>query len=226
MNEIVQLFINQCQRELLLHWRQPKALLYAAVFLLMIMVFFPLTMTPEPRLLREVAAGFIWIAVLLALLLASERLFQQDYDDGVIEQWLVSGQPLAVIVFAKVSIHWLLNIIPVLLLCPLLLALFSLSFYEMLILLLSLLVGSPAIIFLCALAAALSTGIKQKGVLTALVLLPLAVPVMIFGSGTLRAAMQGLPVSGYVALLLALSIVAAVFLPIAIATLIRISLAD
>lgn len=226
MKELIHLFLRHCHRELLLHWRQPKAVLYAAVFLLMVIVFFPLTLTPEPALLREVAASLMWIAILFVFLLASERLFQQDYEDGVIEQWLVSGEPLAIIVFAKVSVHWLLTSLPILLLCPLFAVLFTLSWHEMVALLLSLLVGTPAILFLCALAAALSAGIKQKGVLTALVLLPLAVPVMIFGSATLRAAMQGMPIVAYLAMLLALSLLAAVFLPVAIASLIRISLAD
>lgn len=226
MNNLLSLWLRQCQREWLLHLRQPKNLLYAAIFLLMVMVFFPLTLSAEPRLLREVAAGLIWIAVLLAMLLASERLFQQDYEDGIIEQWLASGEALGLIVLAKISLHWVLNILPILLLCPLFALLFNLSAYEMRILMLSLAAGSPAIIFLCALAQALSTGIKQKGVIAALVLLPLAIPIMIFGSASLRAAMQFLPVNGYIAILAALSVLAAVFLPVVIAMIIRISLAD
>ncbi|WP_019216515.1 heme exporter protein CcmB, partial [Legionella tunisiensis] len=185
-----------------------------------------LTMPPDVTLLRTVAPGLVWIAMLLAMLLASVGFFQQDYEDGVVEQWLISGYPLSVIVGAKVSVHWLLNLIPMLIFCPLLALLFNLTAYETIILLLSLIVGTPAILFLCALAAAFSAGMQQKGVLMALILLPLTIPVMVFGSGSLTAVMQGLPVSGYLALLLALSILAVGFLPFAIAAVIRISLAD
>ncbi|KTD65500.1 heme exporter protein CcmB [Legionella spiritensis] len=220
------LFAKQCHREILLHIRQPRGLLYTTIFFLMITVFFPLTMTPDSMLMRRIVPGLVWTAMLLASLLASERLFQQDYEEGVIEQWLVSGESLSLIVGAKISVHWLLNLLPMLLLCPLVAVLFSLSGYETVVLIASLVAGTPAIIFLCALAAAFNTGMQQKGVLIALILLPLALPVMIFGSGTLNAAMYGVEVRGFLAILLALSILAAAFLPLAISAVIRISLAD
>lgn len=220
------LFRRQCQRELLLHLRQPRLLLHASLFFLMVTVFFPLTMPPETAILRSVAPGLVWIAMLLAMLLTSVGLFQQDYEDGVIEQWLISSYPLSVIIAAKLIVHWLLNLLPMLIFCPLLSLLFSFSWQEMGILMFSLIVGTPTILFLCGLAAAFSAGMQQKGVLMALVLLPLVIPVMIFGSGTLTAAMQGLATSGYLAILLALSILAIGFLPFAIAAVIRISLAE
>lgn len=226
MNRTMQLFMRQCRRELLLQARQPRALLYSTLFFLMMGVFFPLTLSPEPTLLRQIAPGLIWTAMLLAFLLASERLFQQDYEEGVIEQWLISGDSLTLYVCAKVCIHWLLNLLPMLLLCPVFAVLFSLSPYEWFICMQSLILGTPAILFLCALAAAFSTGMQQKGVLVALVLLPLAIPVMMFGSGALNAAMQAMPVGGYMAILLALSLLAMAFLPLAITSIIRISLAD
>ena len=220
------LFLRQCRRELLIHIRQPKRLLHASLFFLMVTIFFPLTMPPEMTILRAVAPGLVWIAMLLAMLLTSVGLFQQDYEDGLIEQWLISSYPLSLIVAAKLSIHWMLNVVPILIFCPLLALLFNLSWQEMGILMLSLIVGTPAILFLCGLAAAFSAGMQQKGVLMALVLLPLTIPLMIFGSGTLSAVMQGLPAQGYLAILLALSILAAGFLPFAVAAVIRISLAD
>lgn len=192
----------------------------------MIVVFFPLTMTPDVTLLRTIAPGLVWIAMLLALFLSSERLFQQDYDDGVMEQWLVSGLPISLMVGAKVLIHWLLNLLPMLLFCPFLAILFRLSLHETLILMLSLICGTPSILLLCALAAAFASGFQQKGVLMALILLPLTIPVMIFGSGTLIAAMQGLPVQGYLALLLAMSLFTSTLLPFAIAGVIRINLVE
>lgn len=220
------LFQRQLSRELRLHLRQLRLILNACLFFLMIVVFFPLTMTPDVNLLRTIAPGLVWIAMLLAMFLSSERLFQQDYDEGVIEQWLVSSYPISLLVSAKILIHWLLNLLPMLILCPLLAILFKLSPHETLILMLSLLCGTPAILILCALAAAFSSGLQQKGVLMALILLPLTLPVMIFGSGTLTAAMQGLPIQGYIALLLAMSIVTAATLPFAVAGVIRVGLVD
>lgn len=226
MMGIVTLFRRQAYRELLLHSRQPRLLVHSALFFLMVAVFFPLTMPPDPTIMRTVAPGLVWIAMLLALLLGSVALFQQDYQDGIVEQWLISGYPLTVIVAAKIIVHWMLNLLPLLFFCPLLALLFGFSGFEMGVLMLSLVLGTPALVFLCALAAAFSAGMEQKGVLMALVLLPLTVPVMVFGSSTLVVAMQGFPVMAYLAILLALSILASCFLPFAIAAVIRISLAD
>ncbi|CDZ78915.1 Cytochrome c-type biogenesis protein CcmB [Legionella massiliensis] len=220
------LFYKQCQREILLHIRQPRLLLHASLFFLMVTIFFPLTMPPDAAILRALAPGLVWIAMLLSMLLTSASFFQQDYEDGVIEQWLISSYPLSLIIAAKLVIHWLINLLPMLLFCPLLALLFNLSLSETWVLQLSLILGTPAILFLCGLAAAFSAGVQQKGVLMALVLLPLTVPIMIFGSGTLTAAMHGLQVTGYLAILLALSILAAGFLPFAIAAVIRINLVE
>ncbi len=223
---ILPTFIRQLNRELLMHSRQLRMIINSSLFFLMIMVFFPLTMPPDALLLRTILPGLVWIAVLLAILLSSERLFQQDYEDGVIEQWLVSGYPVSLFIVAKVLLHWLSIIVPILLFCPFLALLFALNAHETLILILSLLSGTPAMLFLCALAAAFGTGLRQKGVLMALVLLPLTIPVMIFGSGAITAAMQGLPAMGYLAILLAISVIAAGFLPFAIAGIARIGFVD
>ncbi len=226
MINLFRLFKFQLSREIRLNLRQFRLIINSCLFFLMIMIFFPLTMPPDVALLRTIAPGLVWIAVLLSLFLSAERLFQQDYDDGVIEQWLVSGYPISVFVGAKIVVHWVLNLLPMLMFCPVLAIIFALGGYETVMLMLSLLCGTPAILALCALAAAFSTSLKQKGLLMALILLPLTIPVMIFGSGTLLAAMQGLSVHGYLALLLAMSLITVVFLPFAIAGVIRINLVD
>lgn len=226
MMNFFSLFRRQLTRERLIHMRQLRMTVNSCLFFLMIMVFFPLTMPPDPTLLRTILPGLIWIAALLAMLLSSERLFQQDYDDGVIEQWLVSGDPVSLFMAAKVVLHWLSMLLPILLFCPLLAFLFALTEHETLILMLSLMCGTPTILFLCALAAAFGTGLRQKGVLMALVLLPLTIPVMIFGSGAITASMQGLSAAGYLAILLAMSVTAAGFLPFAIAGVARIGFVD
>ncbi len=183
-------------------------------------------MSSDVTLLRTIAPGLIWIAMLLALFLSAERLFQQDYDDGVVEQWLVSGYPISLLVTAKMLLHWLLTLVPMLVFCPFLAILFSFSAYETVVLMLSLVAGTPAILCLCALAAAFSTSLQQKGIVMALILLPLTIPVMVFGSGTLLMAMSGLPVSGHLALLLAMSVIAAGLLPFAVAAVIRVGLVE
>ncbi|AMP90436.1 heme exporter protein CcmB [Legionella pneumophila] len=226
MNFTLQLFAKQFRRELLIQVRQIRYLVNSCLFFLMLLFIFPLTLRPELMLMRTFAPGLVWMAILLSMLLSLERLFQQDYEQGVLEQWLVSGQPLNLLVTAKVMAHWLISVTPLLLLSPLIAILFSFSVWETCILLLSLICGTPAILFLCALAAAFGIGINQRGALMALILLPLTLPLLIFGSGTLSVAMQSLPVSGYLALLLAMSLLAVGFLPYAIAAVIRISHVD
>lgn len=226
MNSDWLLFSSQFKRELLIQVRQVRFLVNSCLFFLMMLFIFPLTLRPEMALMRTIAPGLVWMAVLLSALLSSERLFQQDYDHGVIEQWLVSGQSLTIIVSAKILAHWLCTLLPLLALSPLIAVIFSFSPWETWILAVSLFCGTPALIFLCALAAAFGVGVNQRGALMALILLPLTLPLLVFGSGTLTIAMQGLPVNGYLALLLAMSVISLAFLPYAIAALMRISHVD
>ncbi len=226
MMNLGMLFKRQLKREFLLQLRQPRLLVYSALFFLMVTIFFPLTMPPSVSMLRIIAPGLVWIAMLLAMLLSSVSIFQQDYDHGVIEQWLISAYPFSLLITAKIAIHWLLNLLAILIFCPLMALLFHLNGYELIVLMLSLTAGTPAVIFLCALAAAFSGGRQQRGVLMALILFPLIIPVIIFGSGSLTAVMQGLPLLGYLAILLAISLLTVAFLPFAIAAVIRISLVD
>jgi heme exporter protein B len=226
MTNISRVLISQLAREWMIHYRNPRQILYSCVFFVMTLVFFPLTISADTTILRTLAPGLIWINLLFAFFLSSERLFQYDYDDGIIEQWLVSGYPVYLLTLIKVGVHGVLNILPMLLLCPFIAMFLHLSIYETGILMFSIICGAPAILFLCALAAAFSTGLKQKGVLMALILFPLTIPVMIFASYTLVSVMQGASPYGYLALLLALSVVAVGFLPFAIAAVIQLSLSD
>jgi heme exporter protein B len=218
---IAALFMQQCKRELLIQVRQVRFLVNSCLFFLIFLFMFPLTIKPEVVLLRSIAPGLVWMGVLLSLLLSAERLFQQDYEHGVIEQWIVSGHSLPLLIAAKVIAHWLFTLLPLLFLCPVVGLVYSLNIWETSVLALTLICGSPALLFLCALAAAFGVGVTQKGLLMSLILLPLTLPILIFGSGTLNIAMQGLPINGYLALLLAISVFASGFLPYAIAGVIR-----
>lgn len=208
---------GQFQREMRLYTRQLRLTLNSALFFLMVVVFFPLSMPADAVFLKQASSGLVWMALLLAILLSCERLYQQDSEDGVIEQWLVSGQPVSLFVAAKLMVHWLWTVLPVLIACPILAMLFSYDLSTLTVLMLSLLFGSPALLALGALASAFAQGIEQRGVLMALILMPLTVPILIFGSGTVTAHLQGAAVQGHLALLLALSILSFSFIPIAVA---------
>ncbi|MCR9191640.1 MAG: heme exporter protein CcmB [Gammaproteobacteria bacterium] len=221
MMSLPKLIQQQMRREWCIQMRQKKSWANSLVFFGMVMVFFPLTLPVDPQLHRTIAPGVVWIAVLLSNLLSAERLFQADYDEGVLELWLVSGQPLSVFVLAKVVVHWGLNLLPLLGLSPVIAMLFGLDAREVVVLGLSLVVGTPVIMLLSAFAAAFGTTLKQKGVLMGLVLLPLTVPIMILGTATTTAVMAGLPVLGYFAYLMGLSCLAMVALPFVTAAVLR-----
>lgn len=220
------LFFKQFRRELLIQFRQIRFLVNSCLFFLMLLFIFPMTLKPDMLLMRSIASGLVWMALLLSMLLSAEGLFQQDYEQGVIEQWLVSGLSLRLMISAKLWAHCLFQLLPICFLCPMAALLFSLSTWETWVLIFSLLCGAPALFFLCALAASFGVGVSQRGALMALILLPLCLPILIFGSASLNMAMQGLPFSAYLALLLAMSITAVAFLPFAIAGVMRVGLVE
>lgn len=222
----VYLISKQMRREILIHWRQPRTLLLSLLFFLMILLFFPLALPQDKQLLLTITPGLLWVTALLAFLFASERLFQQDYQDGVIEQWLISGYPLRYYIWAKIGVHWLACVVPLCVISPVIMILFHLTGPMLLTFLAGFLLGTPALFFLCALAAALSSGQRQTGLLIALILLPLALPIMIFGSGALNMMQQGGSANGCLALLAAFSLLSCAFLPIAIGAIIRVNLVD
>jgi heme exporter protein B len=226
MISVFSLFKRQFKRETLLQIRELRQSVNAVLFFLMIIVFFPLTLPVSASLLRSVTPGLIWIAILFALFLSAERLFIQEYEDGVIEQWLVSGLPVSVLVLAKICVQWLVNTLPIVIVSPILAILLKLNLYETMLLNISIICGTPAIVALCAMSSAFSTGLKQKGVVMALILLPLVIPILILGSAAISQALHNLPVLGFLALLLAISCVSIALLPFAIASIIKISLVD
>ena len=213
---------KQMYREFLVSLRQIHLILNSSLFFLLIVVLFPLSMLPDKQFLQTIAPGLIWLAMLLAFLLSAERLFQQDFHNGIIEQWLCSDAPLYLLVLSKILIQWLLNVLPFIFFCPLLAILFGLSCSDIVILVTSIILGTPPLVFFCGLAAIFTIGLNQKGALMALILLPLTIPVMIFGSDTLTAYMQGFPISGHLALLLAFSLLCCLLMPFAIAAIVRI----
>ena len=215
-------FGSDLAREFILQGRQRHAIVSAGLFYAMVMVFFPLELSSDVDLLRQVLPGLVWIAVLFMCFLSIDRLLYEEHAGGVIDQWLMMPDAMHGMIRAKLVAHLLINLIPLVGLMPILTLGFALSWHETVVLLASLLCGSPTLVAFCGLAAAFSLALKQKSVLMALVILPLTLPVMIIGSGALTAAMQGLAVSGELALLLAMSLTSIFFLPCAIGAVLRV----
>lgn len=212
--------------ELILLLRHSQEWLYPLGFFIIIISLFPLAFTPDPVFLQKYVPGCIWIAALLANLLATENIFLSDIEDGYIEQILLSPVPLPVIVLIKLSAQWLATELPLILLTPLIGILFHLSITTTIALCLSLLVGTPILILLGGFGAALILGLKQQGVLLALLILPLVTPVLIFGVNIVQQSQAGLSLAGSLAFLTGLSILAITLLPLAISAALRISMDD
>ena len=194
------------------------------IFFLIVASLFPIGVSPEPNFLSQLAPGLVWVAALLATLLSMETLFKSDYEDGSLEQLLLSPQPVFLVVLSKVLAHWLLSGLALTLVAPLLGVMLFLPSEGMPGLMLSLLLGTPTLSLIGAIGAALTVGLRRGGVLISLLVLPLYIPVLIFASGAVQAAVAGLPIAGHLALLGAMLALSVVLAPLAIATALRISL--
>lgn len=192
-------------------------------FFLLTIVLFPLSVGPEPQLLMRMAPGIMWVAVLLASMLALERLFRDDLADGSLEQQMLLPIPLPAVVLVKVLAHWVVTGVPLLLLSPLAALLLGMDADGWQMLALTLLLGTPTLSFLGAPGVALTIGLKRGGVLLSVLLLPLTIPLLIFATAAMDAAAMHLPVRGYLAILGALLAGSATLSPFATAAALRIS---
>jgi heme exporter protein B len=211
-------------RDLLLALRRLSDVATALLFFAIVTSLFPLGVGPEPEMLRAIAPGVIWVAALLASMLASVRLFAGDHADGTLEQMLLSATPLGLIVAAKVLAHWLVSGLPLVLVAPVLALQFDLAQPLVGVLALSLLVGTPVLSLIGAIGAALTLGTRGAGVLLALLVLPLYAPVLIMGAGAVESAASGLGAAAHLLLLGAFLVLAAAFAPWAAAAALRIAL--
>jgi len=219
----VNFFLAALKRDLLLVFRHRNDIINPLAFFLMVAVLFPLGVSPDPSFLSEVASGVIWVAALLACLLSVDGIFRSDYDDGSLEQMLVSPQSLLLLVYAKVFSHWLISGFCLALISPLVAMMFFLPEQAYFSLVISLLLGTPTLSLMGAIGAALTVGLRKGGVLISLLVLPLYIPVLIFGAGTVQAGAMGLPIQGYLALLAAILVFSLMFAPFAIAAALKIS---
>ncbi|UIL53521.1 MULTISPECIES: heme exporter protein CcmB [Pantoea] len=212
------------QRELRIAFRGGADVVNPLWFFLIVITLFPLGIGPDPQQLARIAPGVAWVAALLASLLALERLFRDDFIDGSLEQLLLQPTPLPVTVVGKVIAHWLVTGLPLIVLSPLAALLLSLDFNGWWAMALTLLIGTPTLSFLGAIGVGLTVGLRRGGVLLSLLVLPLAIPVLIFASAAIEAASQGLPIGGYLAILGAMLLVSATLSPFATAAALRITL--
>ena len=220
------LFFKYLLQELNLFRKNPQVIVQSAAFFFMFIIIVPMTMPHDLILLKKIVPGIFWMAVLLVYFLSSLFLFQQDYRDGVIEQWVVSGESLALLFGVKVWLHGFLLTVIIFFLAPMVSIIFHLNFATTFLCYVGFFCGAPSLFLIAALAAAIGSNVEQRGFLILLLLFPLAIPVMIFGSAIFNNIIFGLPISGLVAILLFLSCIATAFLPIAIASVARMLLVD
>ena len=211
------------RRDIILAMRRRSDVLTTLFFFVIVVSLFPLGIGPELNTLRLIAPGVVWVAALLASMLALERLFAADFEDGTLEQMLMTPQPLFLLVLGKVTAHWLVTGVPLVLMAPLLGLQYDLSAEALRVLMISLLLGTPALSLIGAIGAALTLGLRGGGVLVSLLVLPLCIPVLIFGAGAVEANVSGLGEQGYLSMLGAILVLSLLFAPLAVSAALRVS---
>lgn len=217
-------FWTVLRRDTLLAFRRRSDVLSTLFFFLMVASLFPLGVGPERDLLRTMAPGVLWVAALLASMLSLGRLFALDHADGTLEQMLLSPEPLTVLVAAKVLAHWFVSGLPLVALAPVLALQFDLPGDAIVVLVVSLLLGTPVLSLIGAIGAALTLGLRGGGVLIALLVLPLYIPVLIFGAGAVAAQASGLGSLAHLQLLAGVLAASAVLAPWAASAALRVAI--
>lgn len=212
------------QRDVTLAWRGRAGVLSTLFFFVIVVSLFPLGVGPERNILRAIAPGVVWVAALLAAMLSLDRMFAHDYADGSLEQLMLMPQPLSIIVLGKIIAHWLVTGAPLVLIAPILGIQFDVPSGALLTLWASLLLGTPALSLIGAVGAALTLGLRGASVLLSLLILPLCIPVLIFGAGAVEASITGASAESHLSLLGAVLMLALVLAPLATAAALRISI--
>ncbi len=217
-------FRTMLVRDLLLAWRRRGDAMLPVLYAIIVATLFPFALGPEHALLARIAGGVVLVTVLLAMLLALDNVFRGDLDDGALEQMLLAPQPLSLLLAARMLAYWLVTALPLLLVAPVLAYMLGLEPAAQPVLLLALLLATPLLALLGIVLTALTAGTRRSGMLLSLMLLPLAVPIVIFAAGAVGAAQQGLPWVAPLAWLAAALAPALVLAPLACATALRIAL--
>lgn len=212
-------------RDIRLAMRRRTDVLTTLFFFVIVVTLFPLGVGTEKQVLRILGPGVVWVAALLASMLALERLFAADHEDGTLEQMLMTPQPLSVLVLAKVTAHWLLTGLPLVVIAPLIGLQYHLPETSQMAMMLSLLVGTPILSLIGAIGAALTLGLRGGGILLSLLILPLYIPVLVYGAGAVTvSAIAFADTQPYFSLLGAFMVLALIFSPLASAAALKISM--
>jgi heme exporter protein B len=210
-------------RDMRLALRSRHELANPLIFFVLVVTLFPLAVMPTPERLQEMAPGVIWVASLLSVLLSLDRLFKQDYEDGSLDQLMLSPNPLVILVLAKVAAHWLLTGLPLVIIAPLLGVFMALPAESLQVLIWSLLLGTPVLSLIGAIGVSLTVAVNRGGVLLSLIVLPLYIPVLIFGANAIDVASDGMSVRGQLYFLGAVLVLALSLAPLATAIALRIT---
>ncbi len=217
-------FLRLLQKELLLSYRHRADFIYPLIFFILIATLFSLGLKLDATLLQAAGPGVIWISALLAHIMALDRMFHQDFADGSLEQLLLTPYTLTALVYAKLLAHWLMTTLPLIIITPLLSLFLQLSMVEMLVLMASLVIATPILTVIGGIGAALTVGLRGRVLLLPLLLLPLYIPILIFGSGSVYALATTVSVSGLLALLGGIAIFALLLAPLATAAALRVGI--
>ena len=217
-------FLQLICRDLKLAFRQIGDIFSVLFFFIIVVSLFPLGIGADLDLLKKIAAGIIWVAALLSTMLSLNKLFANDFADGSLEQLMLLPVPLSLVVFSKILAHWIISGLPLAIFSPILGIQFNLSGEELWVLILSLLLGTPALSAIGAIGSALTIGLKSSSVLLSLLILPLYIPILIFGSGAIDSAISGMEYSAHLSLILAITLSSLFLSPFAAAMAIRTSM--
>ena len=223
-SSLLDLFVLVIRRDLVLAMRRRADVLTTLIFFVMVVSLFPLGVGPELAMLRKMAPGVLWVAALLASMLSLVRLFSADYLDGTLEQMMLAPQSLSMLVLGKMTAHWMVSGLPLVLMAPVLGLQFDMAAQPLGVLVIGLLLGTPVLSMIGAIGAALTLGLRGGGVLLSLLVLPLCIPVLIFGTGAVEAISSGLSVASHLSFLGALLVLSLVFTPWVTAQALRISM--
>ncbi len=206
-------FFAVIRRDLVLALRRRSEIANPLLFFILVITLFPLGIGAQPNLLQAIAPGIIWVSALLAAMLSLDSLFRSDFDDGSLEQILLSSHPASILVLAKIIAHWLVTGLPLLIIAPLLAVFLGMPGHSLGILLLTLLLGTPVLSLIGAIGVALTVGLRRGGMILSLLVLPLYVPVLIFASNAVEMAGSGLPVNAQINILISILFMAFVLAP-------------
>ena len=220
---LVSAFFAVIRRDLILAFRRRAEIANPIFFFILVVTLFPLGVGANPKLLQAMAPGIIWVSALLAVMLSLDSLFRSDFDDGSLEQMLLSSHPLTVLVFAKIIAHWMVTGLPLLVVAPLLAVFLGLPEQALGTLLLTLVLATPVLSLIGAIGVSLTVGLRRGGMIISLLVLPLYIPVLIFASNAVEMAGNGLAVDAQINILIAIFFMSAVLAPLPAAAALKMS---